>query len=73
MTRGLVITMKLISTGLIVTIIVTVVLIAILVALYFAGKKLQKKQAEQAEQMKEIEQTFPSSVSPFVASMFSAK
>ncbi len=55
----LLITMHMISKGLIITIIVAVVLIAILIALYFAGKKLQQKQAEQAEQMKEIEQVFP--------------
>jgi hypothetical protein len=59
MTNGTLITMAFLSKGLIVTIIVTVVLIAIFIALYFAGKKLQQKQAEQAEQMKEIEQTFP--------------
>lgn len=45
------------STGTIVLIVVLVVLVAVLVGLYFFGKKAEKKQAEQKEQMDAVAQT----------------
>ena len=45
------------STGWIVLIVVLVVLIGVLVALYFFGKKAEKKQAAQQEQMDAMAQT----------------
>ena len=44
------------TTGQIITIVVIVLLIAALVGLYFWGKKLQKKQDEQQEQLKAMAQ-----------------
>lgn len=46
-----------VSTGTIVLIVILVVLIAGLIALYFFGKKAEKKQAEQREQMDAVAQT----------------
>lgn len=45
------------STGWIVTIIVSVVLIGLIVALYFFGKKAEKRQAEQQQQIEQYKQT----------------
>lgn len=45
------------STGWIITIIVTVVLIGVIVLLYFLGKKAQKRQAEQDQQVEAYKQT----------------
>lgn len=45
------------STGTIIMIVILVVLIAALIALYFFGKKAEKKQAEQKEQMDAVAQT----------------
>lgn len=45
------------STGTIVLIVILVVLIAALIALYFFGKKAEKRQAEQKEQMDAVAQT----------------
>ena len=45
------------STGMIIFLVVLVVLIGICVGLYFFGKKAEKKQAEQKEQMDAVEQT----------------
>ncbi len=45
------------STGMIIFLIVLVVLIGVCVGLYFFGKKAQKKQAEQKEQMDAVAQT----------------
>lgn len=45
------------NTGTIVLIVILVVLVAGLIALYFFGKKAEKKQAEQKEQMDAIAQT----------------
>ena len=45
------------STGTIVLIVVLVVLVAVLIGLYFFGKKAEKKQAEQKEQMDAVAQT----------------
>ena len=45
------------STGWIITIIVLAVLTALAVALYFLGKKAQKRQAEQQEQIDAMKQT----------------
>lgn len=39
------------STGVIVMIVILVILVAIIAALYFYGKKIQKRQAEQQEQI----------------------
>ena len=43
----------------IVLLIILVVLIAVFVALYFAGKKMEKKQAENEAQMAQVAQTVP--------------
>ena len=45
------------STGMIIFLVVLVVLIGICVGLYFFGKKAEKKQAEQKEQMDAVAQT----------------
>ncbi len=45
------------STGWIVTIVILVILVAILVALYFYGKKAQRRQVAQQEQMEAMAQT----------------
>ena len=45
------------STGWIVLIVVLVILIGVLVGLYFFGKKAEKKQAAQQEQMDAMAQT----------------
>lgn len=45
------------STGWIITIILSVVLIGIIVALYFFGKKAEKRQAEQQQQIEQYKQT----------------
>ena len=45
------------STGWIVLIVVLVILIGVLVGLYFFGKKAEKKQAEQQEQLDAVKQT----------------
>lgn len=45
------------STGIIIFLVVLVVLIGICVGLYFFGKKAEKKQAEQKEQMDAVAQT----------------
>lgn len=45
------------NTGTIVLIVILVILVAGLIALYFFGKKAEKKQAEQKEQMDAIAQT----------------
>lgn len=52
------------STGTIILIVVCVILIAAIIALYFLGKKAQKRQAEQQEQIDAAKQT----VSMFVIS-----
>jgi len=46
-----------VSTGWIVLIVVLVILIGVLVGLYFFGKKAEKKQAAQQEQMDAMAQT----------------
>ena len=43
--------------GLLITIIIAAVLIAVIVVLYFLGKKAQKRQAEQEEQIAQYKQT----------------
>nr|WP_178634733.1 hypothetical protein [uncultured Mediterraneibacter sp.] len=45
------------STGLIIMLVILVILIGACVALYFFGKKAEKKQAEQKEQMDAVAQT----------------
>ena len=45
------------STGMIVMLVILVILIAALAALYFFGKRMEKKQAEQKEQMDAVAQT----------------
>ena len=45
------------STGWIVTIVIRVVLVALIVGLYFLGKRAEKRQAEQKEQMEAVKQT----------------
>lgn len=45
------------STGWIVTLIIFAVLVILAVVLYFVGKKAEKRQAEQQEQMEAIKQT----------------
>ena len=45
------------STGMIIFLVVLVVLIGICVGLYFFGKKAEKKQAEQQEQLDAVKQT----------------
>ena len=45
------------STGMIVMLVILVILIAALAALYFFGKRMEKKQAEQKEQMDAVSQT----------------
>ena len=45
------------STGWIITIVVLVVIIIAMIALYFAGKKMEKKQAEQQALMEQNKQT----------------
>ena len=45
------------STGLIILLVILVILIGACVALYFFGKKAEKKQAEQKEQMDAVAQT----------------
>lgn len=52
------------STGTIILIVVCVILIAAIIALYFLGKKAQKRQAEQQEQIDAAKQT----VSMFIIS-----
>ena len=47
------------STPMIVLIVVLVVLVAAAIGLYFLGKKLEKKRAEQDEQMAAVAQTIP--------------
>ena len=46
-------------TPMIVMLIILFVLVAVVVALYFLGKKLEKKRAEQDEQMAAVAQTIP--------------
>ncbi len=43
--------------GLLITIIIAAVLIAVIIVLYFLGKKAQKRQAEQEEQIAQYKQT----------------
>lgn len=45
------------STGLIIMLVILVILVGACVALYFFGKKAEKKQAEQKEQMDAVAQT----------------
>lgn len=45
------------STGMIVLIVILVILIALGIVFYFLGKKMEKKQAEQQEQMDAVAQT----------------
>ena len=47
------------STPMIVLIVVLVVLVAAAIGLYFLGKRLEKKRAEQDEQMAAVAQTIP--------------
>ena len=47
------------STPMIVLLVVLVVLVAAAIGLYFLGKKLEKKRAEQDEQMAAVAQTIP--------------
>lgn len=44
------------STGAIVAIVIIAILVAVLIALYFLGKRLQKRQAEQEEQVQATKQ-----------------